>query len=332
MSLFELFQRFTSNTHNPQLDQSRRKHDQLPKTEYGKGEKLTETEIARDKQITFQRGKELGQLFWAAIEEHYSPSEQQKVKDSLLKAMNYLAIKARIFPDMDYEHIWYTDYYDLIELAKDMGLGDDTLPHWPEESNKSKRYLELIVSDLIQIFLGFSEEALLDEYQYGADIDKWVKYLLKETLKSRQRFARERQKQDEAVRFTPSTEQTQTERCAINQSAYEFGVDLGKRVAEEEYINTLEEAVKFYHEGFISQLKTNIEASLYTCNQTVHEITPGLDFSVESFEAHVRASARVTAYYAVIQLYLRHPSISPEKIVAKLGRKFYASLLGIAQK
>jgi len=119
MSLFELFQRFTSNTHNPQLDESRRKHDQLPKTEYGKGERLTKSEIDRDKKTTFQRGKELG------------------------------------------------------------------------------------ASDLIQIFLGFSEEALLDEYQFGADVDKWVKYLLRETLKSRQRFARERQKQNDALRFSP---------------------------------------------------------------------------------------------------------------------------------
>ncbi|BCU12496.1 MULTISPECIES: hypothetical protein [Microcystis] len=203
MSLFELFQRFTSNTHNPQLDESRRKHDQLPKTEYGKGERLTKSEIDRDKKTTFQRGKELGQLFRAAIEEHYSPSEQERVKDSLLKAINYLAIKARIFPDMDHENIWYTDYYDLIELAKDMSFGDDTLPHWPEEPNHSNRYLELTASDLIQIFLGFSEEALLDEYQFGADVDKWVKYLLRETLKSRQRFARERQKQNDALRFSP---------------------------------------------------------------------------------------------------------------------------------
>ena len=104
---------------------------------------------------------------------------------------------------MDHRNIWYTDYYDLIELAKDMGFGDDTLPRWPEEQNHSKRYLELTVSDLVQIFLGFSEEALLDEYQFGADVDMWVKYLLRETLKSRRRFARERQKQDEALRFSP---------------------------------------------------------------------------------------------------------------------------------
>lgn len=171
MSLFDLIQKLISKTHNPELDATRKTHDNLPKTEYGKGVKLSMEELDRDKKITKQRGYELGQMLRAAIEEYYSSLERDKVKDSLLKAMEYLATKARIFPDMDYENIWYTDYYDLIVLAKDMGLGDDTLPHWPEESNKFKRYLELNSSDLVQIFLGFLEESLLDEYKFGADLD-----------------------------------------------------------------------------------------------------------------------------------------------------------------
>jgi hypothetical protein len=203
MSLLDLIQRLISGTHNPELDAARRKHDSLPKTEYGEGDQLSKDDIEKDKKTSQKRGYELGQLLKAAIEEHYCSSEQNKVKDSLLKAMKYLASKARIFPDMDNSNIWYTDYYDLIELAKDMGLGDDNLPHWPEESNHLKRYLELESSDLIQIFLGFLEEALIEEYKFGADLDSWVKYLFRETLKSRQRFARERQKQDEALLFSP---------------------------------------------------------------------------------------------------------------------------------
>jgi hypothetical protein len=203
MSLLDLLQRLFSGTHNPELDTARSKHDSLPKTAYGEGDQLSKDELEKDKKTSRQRGYELGQLLKAAIEEHYSPSEQDKVRDSLLKAMEYLATKARIFPDMDNSNIWYTDYYDLIELAKDMGLGDDTLPHWPEESNHSKRYLEINASDLLQMFLSFLEEALIEEYKFGADLDSWVKYLLRETLKSRQRFARERQKQDEALRFSP---------------------------------------------------------------------------------------------------------------------------------
>ena len=204
MSLLKLLQTLISGTHNPELDAARINHDSLPQSEYFQGEKLSKDQLERDKQITSQRGYQLGRSLRAAIEEHYSAPEQQRVIDNLMKAIVYLGNNARIFPDMDYEDIWYTDYYDLIELAKDMGLGDRTLPHWPEESNSFNRYLELTTSDLVQIFLGFLEEALLDEYKFGADLDSWVRYLLRETLKSRQRLAREEQKQDEALRFSPT--------------------------------------------------------------------------------------------------------------------------------
>jgi hypothetical protein len=204
MSLLKLLQTLISGTHNPEVDAARINHDSLPQSEYFQGEKLSKDQLERDKQITSQRGYQLGQSLRAAIEEHYSAPEQQRVIDNLMKAIVYLGNNARIFPDMDYEDIWYTDYYDLIELAKDMGLGDRTLPHWPEESNSFNRYLELTTSDLVQIFLGFLEEALLDEYKFGADLDSWVRYLLRETLKSRQRLAREEQKQDEALRFSPT--------------------------------------------------------------------------------------------------------------------------------
>ncbi|MFM6113290.1 MAG: hypothetical protein ACKPEO_03230 [Sphaerospermopsis kisseleviana] len=204
MSLLKLLQTLIFGTHNPELDAARINHDSLPQSEYFQGEKLSKDQLERDKQITSQRGYQLGRSLIAAIEEHYSAPEQQRVINNLVKAIVYLGNNARIFPDMDYKDIWYTDYYDLIELAKDMGLGDRTLPHWPEESNSFNRYLELTTSDLVQIFLGFLEEALLDEYKFGADLDSWVRYLLRETLKSRQRLAREQQKQDEALRFSPT--------------------------------------------------------------------------------------------------------------------------------
>jgi hypothetical protein len=191
MSLLKLLQTLIFSIHNPELNAARINHDSLPQSEYFQGEEPSKDQLERDKQITSQRGYQLGRSLRAAIEEHYSTPEQQRVIDSLMKAIVYLGNNARIFPDMDYEDIWYTDYYDLIELAKDMGLGDRTLPHWPEESNSFNRYLELTTSDLVQIFLGFLEEALLDEYKFGADLDSWVRYLLRETLKSRQRLARE---------------------------------------------------------------------------------------------------------------------------------------------
>ncbi|MDJ0846641.1 hypothetical protein [Crocosphaera sp.] len=203
MSLLEVFHRLISNTHNPELDEARKRHDNLPKTDYGKDAKLSLEELEKEKNTTRKRGYQLGIILKAAIEEHYSLSEQKPVKDAIMQAMSYLAIKARIFPDMDYQNIWYTDYYDIIELAKDMNLGDDTLPHWPEESNSFKRYLELSSSDLVQIFLSFSEEALLEEYKFKANKDHWIKYVLRETLKTRKRFAREKQKEKDTIRFSP---------------------------------------------------------------------------------------------------------------------------------
>ncbi len=203
MSLLEIFHRLISNTHNPELDEARKRHDNLPKTDYGKDEKLSLEEFERDKKISFQRGYELAIILGATIEEHYSLGKQKPVRDAIMQTLAYLANKGRIFPDMDYENIWYTDYYDIIELAKDMNLGDDTLPHWPEESNQFKRYLELNVSDLVQIFLSFSEEALLEEYKFKANKDRWIKYVLRETLKTRKRFAREKQKEKDTIRFSP---------------------------------------------------------------------------------------------------------------------------------
>ena len=221
MSLLKLLQTLISGTHNPELDAARINHDSLPQSEYFQGEKLSKDQLERDKQISSQKGYQLGQSLRAAIEEHYSAPEQQRVTDSLMKAIVYLGNNARIFPDMDYEDIWYTDYYDLIELAKDMGLGDRTLPHWPEESNSFNRYLELTNSDLVQIFLGFLEEALLDEYKFGADLDSWVRYLLRETLKSRQRLARERQKHDEAFHFPPQILKTTEQNKRDNSKIFE---------------------------------------------------------------------------------------------------------------
>lgn len=125
----------------------------------------------------------------------------------------------------------------------------------------------------------------------------------------------------------PLVLQTENIEYLNDKSPYEFGYDLGKHLGEEEYISTLQEALKLYHSGFISKLGADIETLIYICENTSQEITPGLNFSVKSFDTHVRASARIAAYYAVIQLYLRHPSITSEKIIAKLGQDFYNSLM-----
>jgi hypothetical protein len=139
----------------------------------------------------------------AVVKEYYSPAEQNRVSGIVIRAIDRLASKANIFPDMEYQNVWYTDHYDIIELAKNMGFGSESLPHWQEESNCYYRYLELTASDLVQILVSFAEEALLEEYQSGADVDKWLGYVLREALKSKQRQARDRYKQMEALRVSP---------------------------------------------------------------------------------------------------------------------------------
>ncbi|MEA5573112.1 hypothetical protein [Calothrix sp. UHCC 0171] len=113
----------------------------------------------------------------------------------------------------------------------------------------------------------------------------------------------------------------------IKRSAYEIGYDLGKRLGEEEYLPTLQDAITLYHSGLISKLSTDMKTLVYVCTNTLQNITPGIEFSVQSFEIHLRSSARLAAYYAVVQLYLRASGITPEKIIAKLGQEFYDSLM-----
>lgn len=181
---------------NPQLDRARRRHDRLPTTQSDKFYNLAKNDFKQAQTIARQRYYQLGQMLRAVIEEHYSLAEQYVISSIITRAIDRLASKVRIFPDIDFENIWYTDYYDLITLARDMGFGDETLPHWAEEPNYDNRYLELNLSDLVQILLGFAEEALLEEYQPGADIDKWLEYVFKEALKSRKRLARNLQRQN----------------------------------------------------------------------------------------------------------------------------------------
>ena len=204
MSLLNLLPIFVSEaTHNPQLERARKRHNSLPKSDRDKFYRVAEFNLKQAHNIAQQRYLELGQMLRAMVKEYYSLEEQEQINRIIIRAIDRLASQASIFPDMEYSYIWYTDNYDIIELAKDMGCGDRTLPHWREESNFYNRYLEIAASDLVQILLAFAEEALLDEYQSGADVDKWLEYIFRETLKSRKRFARARKRQNEALWISP---------------------------------------------------------------------------------------------------------------------------------
>ncbi len=204
MFLLKLFQPLTVETaHNPQLTKARKRHNNLPKTEHDKFFKLANENYKEARTIAQERYTELAQMLRAVIKEHYTSAEENKINSIVICLIDILASKANIFPDMEYENVWYTDHYDMIELARNMGIGDETLPHWEEESNLSHRYLEISISDLVQMLLDISEEALIDPYQAGADINKWFRYVVRETLKSRRRLSRYRQKQHESLWISP---------------------------------------------------------------------------------------------------------------------------------
>lgn len=206
MFLLKLFQQLTlETTHNPQLFKARQRHNNLPKTKQDKFSRLANQNYQEARTIAQHRYTNLAQILRAVIKERYTSAEENKINTLVICIIDILASKANIFPDMEYQNVWYTDHYDLIELARNMGIGDETLPHWREEPNLSCRYLEISISDLVQMLLDIAEEALIDPYQAGADINKWFRYVVRETLKSRRRLSRYRQKQHDCLWISPKT-------------------------------------------------------------------------------------------------------------------------------
>ena len=192
----------SETTHNPQLSKARKRHNNLPKTENDKFYRLAHQNYPQAREIAQDRYTDLAQMLRAVIKEHYTSAEQNKVNNIVIFLIDILASKASIFPDMDYENVWYTDHYDVIELARNMGVGDEILPHWQDEPNLYNRYLEITTSDLVKILLEIADEALIDGYQSGADANKWFSYIAREALKSRKRLSRYRQRQSESIFMT----------------------------------------------------------------------------------------------------------------------------------
>ena len=195
---------FPEITHNRQLDRARERHDSLPKTCHDKFQTIAAHDFKIASSIAQQRYADIAQMLRAVVKEHYNSAEQNQINGILISLIDILASKANIFPDMDYPNIWYTDHFDLIELARNMGFGDETLPHWEDEPNNYSRYLEIEASDLVQILIDLAEEALIDNYRSGNDVNRWFRYIARETLKSQKRLSRYRQKQMESLWITPS--------------------------------------------------------------------------------------------------------------------------------
>lgn len=199
MLLLKLLPKFISDTYNPQLSKARKRHYNLPKTEHDRFRHLADRDYQQACNLTQDRYGQLAQMLRAVVREHYVSAEQQKVNNIIISFIDILASKAHIFPDINYEYVWYTDHYDLIELARNMGVGDETLPHWQEESNLYNRYLEITASDLVKILLEVAEEALIEGCPAGADASRWFSYIAREALKSRKRLSRYRRKQSESL-------------------------------------------------------------------------------------------------------------------------------------
>ena len=204
MFLLKLLQPLNRKTsHNLRLEKARKRHQKLPKTEHDKFYQLADRDYKQARHIAQDRYTNLAQMLRAVIKEHYSSAEETRINNIVIRIIDILASQANIFPDMDCENVWYTDRYDLIELARNMGVGDETLPHWQEESNFFNRYLEITGSDLVKMLLDIAEEALIDPYQAGSDVNQWFDYIARETLKSRRRLSRYRQKQYESWWISP---------------------------------------------------------------------------------------------------------------------------------
>ena len=136
MLLYKLLPNFSSQTtHNPLLFKARKRHDSLPKTEYDKFCHLSDRDYQQACDIARHRYGNLAQMLRALIKEHYITAEQNTINEIIVFLIDIFTSKAYIFPDMDDRNAWYCDHYDLIELARNMGIGDETLPHWQQEPN-----------------------------------------------------------------------------------------------------------------------------------------------------------------------------------------------------
>lgn len=102
-----------------------------------------------------------------------------------------LGFDHRLFPDIDTADVWYTDYYDLIQCAEKLGIGDPRLPHWPEEPNIHHRYLELSKNELVGIFVSVMN-AIVDKEEtnfasLSVDWNEEIKNFTSKPVKNRTR-------------------------------------------------------------------------------------------------------------------------------------------------
>ncbi len=169
--------RYVSQNH----DSNRRRHQNLPESPFfnrdspkGKSE--------RDRGITREQFTRLGKNLGAVILKSYPDGRAADIAGVIAEILvAYINTNPTLlFPDMDFEDVWYTDDYDIIEAAKAMGLGDETLSHWPEESNPHRRYLELSTDEVVQIWMSIVPDILVGNPPIEMEIDIHIQRLLRQ--------------------------------------------------------------------------------------------------------------------------------------------------------
>ena len=147
---------------NPFSKKARAEHDSKPESSFFEEQtndiNYYSQRIKKDEKVA---PIQIERLIKALVLEMNKEEYPNQLKLGVLDFVFKLGYDHRLFPDIDTVDIWYTDYYDFIQCAESLGVGDPRLPHWPEESNVHYRYLELSKNELVNMFLSVMN-AILD--------------------------------------------------------------------------------------------------------------------------------------------------------------------------
>lgn len=108
--------------------------------------------LAQDGEKTKVAAEKLGYRIMELIRAEVEPENYPELLQSFTKMLLEDGNSAFIFPDMDYETIWYTRKPELISICNALGIGDARLTHWTEEDNNSGEYLEVTQEELATVY------------------------------------------------------------------------------------------------------------------------------------------------------------------------------------
>lgn len=108
--------------------------------------------INEDGEKTRLAAEFLGRRVMELICAKVNPYDYPDLFQIFIESIKEDGVKCLIIPDMDYQDIWYTSKPEIINLCNALGIGDATLTHWPEEDNKTGKYLELTKEELASVY------------------------------------------------------------------------------------------------------------------------------------------------------------------------------------